>query len=209
MLFERKKPDESAKPYFTNHWDERLYRALFSHRSGGKLPRAHHFKCLLNERELKLELPGPASPVHKYNGSFKLWPSDFEFCEVTASVSFESPHDYYDVLINPFPVGCAQFNYASHDSRDRPAIELRVRATGPLAEAVGRMFFENRAVGGEGVIASWSVVLGSMAGLSAAEAWGDWNERAEFDEQGRRVSAVPAGRELPRSRHSPSLQVER
>jgi len=185
---------ETPSAYWARNWDERLYKGLFGQTTETNLVLGHHFSCLLTERNSKIDSRVSLAPIHTYRGTFTIWLSEVEYCEIPLQVSFEDSHEYDDRFINEYSLGC--FSFYGPDLRGRPhaAMTIHVRNEAGLADHVAKLFAEIKASGGNGLNIGWSVLLKDMVGLSAEQVWGDWEETIEWDQDGRRVTALPVGR---------------
>ncbi len=171
MLFQRKTQRPPAKEYFTSRWDQRLYEALFNAPETSPR-RTHPFSCVLTQHLEEFKLPTDPNPTHQFGGSFDLWLSEVEFCTVGVNLSFVTPHEYYDVVINPYPVGYMKFKWSEHDGRRRAGLTIALRNAEGRAESIARMFLGARMQGRAGLTANWSVPLAHLAGSDATALWG-------------------------------------
>jgi hypothetical protein len=186
---------ETAKAYWALNWDERLYKALFSHTTEANLNIGHYFACLLDQRISKIDSNFSLVPIHSYRGTFKLWLNETEYCEIPLQVSFEDSHDYYDRFINEYTLGCFSFyGPATLRGRSHAAMTINVRNEAGLGDHVATLFAEIKAAGGDGLNIGWSAILKDMVGLSAEQVWGNWEEHIEYDQEGKRTTVLPVGR---------------
>jgi hypothetical protein len=185
---------ETPKVYWASNWDERLYKALFAQTTETNLKIGHLFNCLLEERSTKIE-SNVSAPVHKYRGTFRLWLSETEYSEIPLQVSCEDSHEYFDLFINKFSLGFFSFFGQSPVGRPHVAMSITLRNESGLADHVAKLFAEVKAAGGKGLNISWSVILKDMVGLSADQVWGKCEEPVEYDQGGKRITAVPAGQQ--------------
>lgn len=192
----RSQEAKTAKVYWARNWDERLYKALFSHTTEMNLKIGHHFDCLLKERFSKIDLHISPAPIHTYLGTFQLWLNKTEHCQIPLQVSFEDSHNYYDVFINDYTLGCFSFYGPTLGGRPHAAMTITIRNEAGLSDHVAKLFAEIKAAGGNGLRIGWSAILKDMVGLSAEEVWGNWAEHVKYDQDGKRTTVLPVGRRL-------------
>ena len=188
--------ESSPKVYWARNWDERLYEAMFARTNETNLVIGHYFSCVLDQRYSKIDSSAPSARTHQYSGKFKLWLSEAEFCEIPLDVSFEDGHEYFDRFINNFTLGFFTFHGTqARSGRPHSAMSLIVKTREAVADQVARLFAEVKAAGGFGVEVNWSTILKEMVGLSAEQVWGNSEALADFDENGKKVTSIPVGRQ--------------
>lgn len=188
-----------AKEYLPpfGYWDQRLYEAFFSYKpSELELAHGRHFSCTVTHRETKLQ--HGLLPDEEYWGQEDWRPSKSEFCKIAFQLKVQDPEYWLTRHMNESNMGWMAFSYQTIDGRQRPslmiAVKDEVQGGEMLSLRLSRLFAEVKAGGGKGVEISWSTILTSMLGTSAAQVWGDWDKDSPRDADGVLVPGKFPGR---------------